>query len=219
MKIVFCLPGRSFSNNFLTSWTNLLQYLPKYGITPILSSSYSPLLYYVRNQCLGGASIRGSKQLPFDGKLDYDYIMWIDSDMVFTVDDFIGLLNMNTDIASGLYKTADGKHYATVENWDKEFYAKNGNFQFLTDELIAERKKPFKVEYTGFGWILIKKGVFESLEYPWFQPLWEEFEINGTVFREFTMEDVSFCRMIQEKGYEIFINPNLIVGHEKSCIL
>jgi hypothetical protein len=219
MRIVFCLPGRTFSNNFLQSWTTLLQYLPKYGITPILSNSYSPLLYYVRNQCLGGDSTRGVKQLPFDGKLEYDYTMWIDSDMVFTVNDFIGLLNMNKDIASGIYKTLDGKHYATVENWDKDYYAKNGNFEFLTDKLIGERKKPFEVEYTGFGWVLIKKEVFESLEYPWFQPIWEEFEVQGKKFREFTMEDVSFCRTIVKNGYKIYVDPTLKIGHEKSCIL
>jgi hypothetical protein len=219
LKIVFCLPGRTFSNNFLTSWSNLLQYLPKYGITPILSNSYSPLLYYVRNQCLGGASVRGKNQIPFDGQVDYDYIMWIDSDMVFEVNDFIKLLNMNKDIASGIYKTQNNSNYATVEKWNKEYYAKNGSFEFLDDKLINKRTKPFKVEYTGFGWVLIKKGVFESLEYPWFQPLWEEFKVGDTSFKEFTMEDVAFCRMITKKGYDIYVDPTLIIGHEKMLVL
>ena len=91
MRIVFCLPGNTFSDNFLKSWTELLMYLPKYGITPILSSSYNSVVYYVRNQCLGGSVLAGKNQHPFNGQ-NYDYIMWIDSDMVFTVDDFIGLL-------------------------------------------------------------------------------------------------------------------------------
>ena len=219
MKIIFCLPGRSFSNNFLQSWTELIHYLPKYGITPILSNAYSPLLYYVRNMCLGGDSSQGITQKPFQSKIDYDYLMWIDSDMVFTIDDFTALLNMNKDIASGIYKTANNLTYATVENWDENYYAKNGSFEFLTDKLINGRKEPFPVEYTGFGWILIKKGVFESLEYPWFQPHWEEFEKNGVKYREFTMEDVSFCRMIRKKGYQIFVDPKIIPGHEKTTIL
>jgi hypothetical protein len=33
------------------------------------------------------------------------------------------------------------------------------------------------------------------------------------------MEDVSFCNMIQEKGYQIFIDPEIVVGHEKMMIL
>ena len=37
-------------------------------------------------------------------------------------------------------------------------------------ETMSKRKKPFTVDYTGFGWVLIKNGVFESLPYPWFAP-------------------------------------------------
>ena len=116
MRIVFCLPGNTFSDNFLKSWTELLMYLPKYGITPILSSSYNSVVYYVRNQCLGGSVLAGKNQHPFNGQ-NYDYIMWIDSDMVFTVDDFIGLLNMNKDIASGLYISEDACSFKT-HPWD-----------------------------------------------------------------------------------------------------
>ena len=216
MKIVFCLPGRSFSNNFLVCWSELLQYLPRYGITPILSSQYDSVVYYVRNKCLGGSVTRGINQKPFNGEVDYDYMMWIDSDIVFKVDDFLALINMDKDIASGLYKTQDDKHYATVENWDMDRYRKQGSFQFLTEELIKDRPEPFEVDYTGFGWVLVKKGVFESLEYPWFRPEWEDFG-NGVM--EFTSEDVGFCKNIREKGYKIYVNPKVIVGHEKTKIL
>jgi hypothetical protein len=216
MKVVFCLPGRSFSNNFLQSWTELLSFLPRYGITPILSNQYDSVVYYVRNKCLGGSANRGRKQKPFNGEINYDYLMWIDSDMVFTVDDFISLINMNVPIASGLYKTSDNIHYATVKDWDKEYYKQNGSFQFLTEQSIKGVEKPFEVDYTGFGWMLIKKGVFESLDYPWFRPEWEDF---GNDISEFTSEDVGFCKNIREKGYKIHVNPKVIVGHEKTTIL
>ena len=67
--------------------------------------------------------------------------------------------------------------------------------------------------------LLIKKGVFESLEYPWFQPIWEEFKVGDTTFKEFTMEDVAFCRTITKKGYDIYVDPKLIIGHEKMLVL
>ena len=44
-------------------------------------------------------------------------------------------------------------------------------------------------------------------------------EVNGKLVREFTMEDVAFCRMIKEKGYDVWIDPNIIVGHEKLMVL
>ena len=47
-----------------------------------------------------------------------------------------------------------------------------------TIESITKRKKPFTVDYTGFGWLLIKKGVFEheGMPYPWFAPKMQVFE-------------------------------------------
>ena len=31
-----------------------------------------------------------------------------------------------------------------------------------TGESISKRRKPFTVDYAGFGWLLIKHGVFEN---------------------------------------------------------
>ena len=218
-KIVFCLPGREFSNNFMQSWSELLLWCTQNGIQPLLSNAYSPLLYYVRNMCLGGNNLAGVDQKPFQGQVDYDYIMWIDSDVVFNPSHLTRLLDADKDIVSGLYMMADNTHYATVEHWDNDFFKKNGHFQFLNRELVKVKKAPFVVDYTGFGWILMKKGVVESLQYPWFQPIWKEYEIDGKIIRDFTMEDVAFCHMIKEKGYDIWIDPEVIVGHEKSFVI
>ena len=48
-----------------------------------------------------------------------------------------------------------------------------------TVETMGKRNKPFTVDYTGFGWVLIKKGVFENMEYPWFAPKMQVFESGG----------------------------------------
>ena len=215
MKIVFCLPGSNFSGRFLSCWTELLHACQLNDIQIILSQQYSPLLYYVRNLCLGGNYLEGINQKPFQGKLDYDYIMWIDSDTIFTPDQFFKLINNNKDIVSGLYMMQDNINYATVENWNR----KNNNNQFITRESLKQKRTVFTVDYTGFGFILMKKGVFESLEYPWFQPMWTEYELDGKTIRDFSMEDAAFCSMIKEKNYDIWIDPEVIVGHEKMMIL
>ena len=218
-KIIFCLPGREFSGRFLQCWTELVYACLQNGIQPIMSQHYSPLLYYVRNMCLGGNNISGVDQKPFQGEVDYDYIMWIDSDIVFSPDQLFKLIDNDKDIASGLYMMQDNTNYATVETWDNDFFKKNGHFQFIDREILSTKKKPFVVDYTGFGWMLMKKGVFESLQYPWFQPIWKEYEIDGKIIRDFTMEDVAFCHMIKEKGYDIWIDPTVVVGHEKMMVL
>ena len=169
--------------------------------------------------CLGGNNLSGVDQKPFQGRADYDYIMWIDSDIVFTPNQLFKLIEDDKDIVSGLYMMSDNKHFATVETWDEEFFKKNGYFPFLTPQTIRGKYEPFKVDYTGFGWMLIKRGVFESLQYPWFQPLFKEYEINGKTVKDFTMEDVAFCHLVKEKGYDIWIDPTVRVGHEKTVVL
>ena len=54
---------------------------------------YTSNVYHVRNMCLGGDVTKGARQKPFQGNIDYDYIMWIDSDMVFKPEDFTALIN------------------------------------------------------------------------------------------------------------------------------
>lgn len=63
--------------------------------------------------------------------------------------------------------------------------------------------------------MLVKRGIFESMEYPWFQPEY----INIGTAKDFTMEDVSFCRKANRLGYQVLIDPTIVVGHEKLKIL
>ena len=86
-----------------------------------------------------------------------------------------------------------------------------------TVETMSKRKKPFTVDYTGFGWVLIKNGVFEKLEYPWFAPKMQVFE-SGDV-QDMCGEDVSFCLDAQEAGFEIWADPRIRVGHEKTRVI
>ena len=216
ITIVFCIPGNRFTGNFLKSWTNLFIWCINNNINPILSNHYNSNVYYVRQQCLGPDVTRGKHQKPFNGELDYDYLMWIDSDMYFNPEHLKALLDMDKDIASGIYKMTNQVNYATVEKYNTQEYKDNGNFTFLDDNILSDKPEIFPVEYTGFGWILIKNGVIENMEYPWFRPEWMDF---GNGIEEFTSEDVGFCMNAIKKGYKIYVNQKVRIGHEKSLII
>jgi hypothetical protein len=80
---------------------------------------------------------------------------------------------MDKDIASGWYATEDG-HTTSVAHWldEDDFRGNGGVMNHETVESISKRRKPFTVDYAGFGWLLIKNGVFEhpEIKYPWFAP-------------------------------------------------
>lgn len=227
MKIILATPGRTYSNKFLMSWTELIVSLMKRGIDFQPINKYSSVVYYARNMCLGGDNLKGVEQKPFQGQVDYDYIMWIDSDIVWRAEQFYKLLSTlegypHLDMVSGLYKMEDTKHFATVVNWELDFFKRHGTFRFMTVNDLKQYDKETLIEvaYTGMGFMLVRKGVFEKVGYPWFKPIWENILLdNGINAVDFTSEDVGFCRTATSKGIKIFVDPSIIVGHEKMVVL
>ena len=103
-------------------------------------------------------------------------------------------------------------------HWTEDDFVKNrGVMNHETVETMGKRRKPFTVDYTGFGWVLIQKGVFENLEYPWFAPQMQVFE-SGDV-QDMCGEDVSFCLDAKKMGMEIWCDPRIRVGHEKTRVI
>ena len=225
--IVFCLPGRGVSYTFLKNFVQLCFDLVQAGASIQISQDYSSMVNFARCKCLGANVLRGPNQIPWDGKLKYDYQLWIDSDIVFNSEKFWQLfLDANPEgekereIVAGWYCTEDGRT-TSVAHWleEDDFRSNGGVMNHETIESISKRKKVFTVDYTGFGWLLIKNGVFEheGLPYPWFAPKMQIFE-SGEV-QDMCGEDVSFCLDAKEAGFDIWCDPRIRVGHEKSRVI
>jgi len=218
--VVFCLPGRGVSYTFLKNFVQLCFDLVQNGASIQISQDYSSMVNFARCKCLGANVLRGPDQLPWDGKLNYDWQLWIDSDIVFNTEAFYKLVLMDKDIASGWYCTEDGRT-TSVAHWLEEgdFRNNGGVMNHETLESISKRRKPFTVDYAGFGWLMIKKGVFEhsEMKYPWFAPKMQVFE-SGEV-QDMCGEDVSFCLDAISAGFEIWCDPRVRVGHEKTRVI
>ena len=223
--IVFCLPGRGCSYIFLKNFVQLCFDMVQNGMSIQISQDYSSMVNFARCKCLGANVLRGPKQIPWDGKLEYDFQLWIDSDIVFSSEKFWQLCDLACPaegeargVVGGWYATEDGST-TSVAHWleEEDFRKHGGVMNHETVESISKRQKPFTVDYTGFGWVMIKKGVFETLEYPWFAPKMQQFE-SGNV-QDMCGEDVSFCLDAKEEGFEIWCDPRIRVGHEKTRII
>ena len=225
--IVFCLPGRGVSYIFLKNFVQLCFDMVQNGMSIQISQDYSSMVNFARCKCLGANVLRGPNQIPWDGKLKYDYQLWIDSDIVFDTGKFWQLCDMaipaegdEKSIVSGWYCTEDGKTTSCAHWMEEEDFRKNGGvMNHETIESISKRRKPFTVDYIGFGWTLIKKGVFEheKMKYPWFAPKMQQFE-SGEV-QDMCGEDVSFCLDAMDAGWDIWVDPRIRVGHEKTRII
>ena len=249
-KIVFCLPGRGVSYVYLKNFVQLCFDMVQNQMSIQISQDYSSMVNFARCKCLGANVLRGPDQIPWDGKLEYDYQLWIDSDIVFNTEKFWQLLDLalpaeaveteeqkdeegkvtgyvqkvdsskERPISAGWYATEDGRT-TSVAHWleEDDFRGNGGVMNHEMVDGISKRKKPFTVDYTGFGWVLIKKGVFEhpEMKYPWFAPKMQVFE-SGAV-QDMCGEDVSFCLDAMDAGFDIWCDPRIRVGHEKTRVI
>ena len=121
-KIIFALPGDNFSSKFMISWTSMLSKLwdtRKYDI--MISPSTGSYVPFVRMHTLGLDTLRGHDQKPFNNQ-DFDVWVTIDSDIVFTPDQIIELIESTEEhpVVAGMYRMADLTNYAFVKDWDIE---------------------------------------------------------------------------------------------------
>ena len=123
-SIVFCLPGRGVSYVFLKNFVQLCFDMVQNGMSIQISQDYSSMVNFARCKCLGANVLRGPDQIPWDGKLQYDYQLWIDSDIVFDTTKFWQLCDLavsedgtEKEIVSGWYCTEDGKTTSVLTGW------------------------------------------------------------------------------------------------------
>lgn len=143
-------------------------------------------------------------------KNKYDYLLFIDSDIIFTIEDFnklISNISKTNGIISGLYFGRKGNHepviYSKVSERKYDKYGniiKNSYTQIennINNELI-------NIEGCGMGFCLIPCDILKkviSKYHVCFEPM------NGLG------EDLSFCKRVTNVNYNIVCDTKIKVGH------
>lgn len=226
-RVIIGIPGSSFSNNFLISWTRTLYALWESGkYEVIVAPGVSSFVSFARMKTLGLDVLRGKDQKPFND-MEYDVYITIDSDIVFAPEHIVELIE-NTEVhpvVAGYYMMSDCKSLVIVKDWDTDHFAKNGTFEFLTPEYITNWKKEtgskfMEVSYVGMGFFAVRKEVLNTLSYPFFNgDLQKITKDDGTELVDLSSEDVNFCKNLQAAGHTVYVNVDLRVGHEKPVII
>jgi len=191
--------------------------LTKKGYDFMVTNEYSSFVTFSRMKTLGLDVLRGADQKPFGGQVDYDVWLTIDSDIVFTPEQVVELIEdtKKYPVVSGLYRMQDMKHLACVKEWDVDYFKKNGSFEFMKADELEKEDKYISVAYNGMGFFACRKEVLEKMQYPYFSyPL---IEIDG--MKDMCSEDVAFCKNLKDAGFEVIVNTTLRVGHEKTMTI
>jgi len=198
-KIMIGMIGQTYSNQFMISWTMLLNYLLKksnYDVNVVQAVSKNRIVS--RFQSIGldmNKDIEGQKAFQ---DTDYDVYLMIDSDMLFKPEDVSTLIDLcmtKHDVVSGLYVFNNEKYFVGNENGDELVNIK---------DIDKDDKECVEVPFTGLGFFACKKKVIDSLESPY--------------FKNFLSEELTFCKSIKEKGFKVMLCKDVRVSREMNVI-
>lgn len=182
----------------------------EYELLPI---DYSASLYVQENRNILVDLAREAKA---------DWVLQLDTDHSF-----------QPTLLRQLMKTADAEHrpivFGLYTNVSMAPAAAEGAF-LVTDMIFREVAngeyenivpptdcRPFRVDAAGSGVLLTHVSVFDKIEYPWF---WlDMIQIAGRRRPQVMNEDIAFCRLAREAGYQLWCDPLAEAVHYKSVAL
>jgi hypothetical protein len=158
------------------------------------------------------------------------HLMWIDSDIGFNAMDIVSMLIADRDIVCGIYpkKEVDWARVAQAVNAGvpaEELSNHAGLFaiQLLDDSadgLVADPDGLLEVAAAGTGFMLIKRGVFDTLsavvpEYAPDRAPIKEYYATTTEPESGRLitEDYHFCKLARSHGYKIYAAPWVRLSH------
>lgn len=146
----------------------------------ILSGS----LVYEARERLAGVAVDGG----------YDYVLWLDSDMMFPETLLLDLLAQDKDFITGVCAARRPPYNPCI------FRSNGEKLDFVTDF----KDRLIKVDGCGFGVVLMKTELLQK-----------SFDKYRTCFQPIPGygEDLSFCVRAKDLGYQLFADPNIEIGH------
>lgn len=180
MKLAICIPSRdNVPIGFAMSLANLTASLTQSGIDYDLKIMLGSVIPDLR------------MNLAYDS-LGSDYILWLDSDMHFPSYTFEKLKSHNKDIVAASYSTRY-KPQRSVAFMD----------QYDVDSRLEQQHGLHEVFAVGMGCMLIRTAILKKIPDPWFKFEW------NTDTKNYSGEDIFFCKTAIEHGYQIFVDADL----------
>jgi hypothetical protein len=200
-----------FKQEYVRSLVETTRVLNEKGISYYFLSKYSSFVPSARELTITDSySYDWKDSHVCGGKISYNKVIWIDSDVEWTPEDFMKIYDSELDVISGLYQTHPNGTVA-VNLTDPL-----GRPTMVNKVDFLLRWDPVEVGGVGFGFVGIKYGVFEKMKRPWFkirEVKWDDVDFSVNMG-----EDYSWCEGAKDVGFKIWVDPTVKVKHHKETI-
>lgn len=194
---------------YSTSMRQLVRELDKRNI-PFLDATVSGDALISRARSIAASAFLRS---------DADILLSIDSDMFFTAEDAIKLCEraLEFKLISALYMTRSLQTQPAL--------------MLLPGQrlVFAANSEPVEAVFASTGFMAVHREVFEMLKedlplchqgwqyqgidtsfYPFYMPFTIPWEVEGHLYLS---EDWAFCRRAKDKGFKVWLDPSIRLGH------
>jgi hypothetical protein len=183
IEVVILTPGQQMQGEYVTSLVNTINVLNSQNISFSFGNGQSAL-------------VARARQTPYQVARDMDFqrLVWIDSDISWQSESFFKLLSNNLDIVTGAYLDELG-----------QVVAMGLNQQRITKEQLNSTT-PIEIVWCGFGFISLSRDVVTALPEPFIK--------SGEYG-----EDIAFCMNARNMGFKIYLDPTIKVTHHKTVAI
>lgn len=207
------LPGRTFTQGFAQSLAALVRHFTLEGRPYGLRWEQGSDIYMLRNNLIAEGGNAGGAASIHPAIKACDYVVWIDSDMIFTPEDIVRLTSHGEDVVSGfaaidMERTACGVFREDPPSLG--YIATHG-----IEDVETDNRGLVPLDFAGMAIIAMRPRIFEHIEFPWFRTL--SFELAGVHVH--CSEDTGFCYRLKGAGIQVYGDPQVRVGHEKQMRL
>lgn len=168
------------------------------------SAAHCAMLPISSTGCYVEDTRNGAVQYALNTGIPFDFMLWIDADMIFPGDALMRLLAHDKDIIGANYRTRTPPHSFCG------IYAGLGDRQPTAEKLLSPGIHPMIQMPAGL--LLTRFDIYRKMGYPWFKP----------GMHSEPRDDIYFCRKATSLGYEIWCDHDLtkevrhIAGQELS---
>ncbi len=211
MKYAFLIPiYNTISGRLLPRFLSLQEWCPQLDgkIYTVVGRTHADARNWL---CTNGGGFSNPRSLI--NKVDY--LVWIDADQDFNYTELNTLLSYESQFCAGWY-VKDLSGIAMIADWNERDFKRQGTMNFWHQDDIIKQKKPFEVDYCGFGFTKVSTDILKEMEYPYFRQ--KVVEIGK--YKENVSEDASFCLDVKDKlGIRPTILPQLRINHLKELFI
>ena len=148
---------------------------------------------------------------------DYDYILFVDNDVILPKNALVDLYNMQWYISTGTYPrkemqtiTSDVQYTTLYNHNERNLEVYCPTFMPVT---CLQKGKITPVDCCGLGCTLIRRDLFSKIEQPYFFFAHEGNPSPGNNDEYCIGEDMYFCRKVLRAGIQIWAHGSVLCGH------